>query len=164
MVLADNSELQGAVLITGGAGFIGSNLVHHWLKTTSDTVINLDKLSYAGNLQNLQGVMDDPRHIFVKGDIGDSDTVLDILATYRPRAVLNLAAESHVDRSIHDPDSFMQTNVVGTFRLLEAARAYWAALPGDEKARFRFLQVSTDEVYGSLDGAAPPADEGAAYA
>src|SRR5262249_30219483 len=106
----------------------------------------------------------DDRHVFVRGDIADGDLVARLLAQYRPRAVVNLAAESHVDRSIHDPDSFMQTNVVGTFRLLDAARAYWAALPADESTRFRFVQVSTDEVYGSLDDATPPAGEGAPYA
>ena len=152
------------ILVTGGAGFIGSNLVRHLLDSGGDPVLNLDKLTYAGNLQNLAAIWSDQRHVFVRGDIADGDLIARLLAQHRPRAILNLAAESHVDRSIHDPDSFMQTNVVGTFRLLEAARAYWAALPGDEKARFRFLQVSTDEVYGSLDGAAPPADEGAPYA
>ncbi|HLH92637.1 MAG TPA: dTDP-glucose 4,6-dehydratase [Xanthobacteraceae bacterium] len=152
------------ILVTGGAGFIGSNLVHHLLRVTDDVVINLDKLTYAGNLQSLASVWGDARHVFVHGDIVDGNLIARLLAEHQPRAVLNLAAESHVDRSIHDPESFMQTNVVGTFRLLEAARAYWATLPGERKDRFRFLQVSTDEVYGSLASAAPPADESAAYA
>ena len=152
------------ILITGGAGFIGSNLVRYLLSAVAGPVLNLDKLTYAGNLQNLAAVWSDQRHVFVRGDIADADLIARLLAQYRPRAVLNLAAESHVDRSIHDPDSFMRTNVVGTFRLLEAACAYWAALPADQQARFRFLQVSTDEVYGSLDGAAPPAAEDAPYA
>jgi dTDP-glucose 4,6-dehydratase len=152
------------ILVTGGAGFIGSNLVRSLLESLAEPVLDLDKLTYAGNLQNLTSVWNDRRHVFVRGDIADGDLVARLLGQYRPRAIVNLAAESHVDRSIQDPDSFMRTNVVGTFRLLEAARAYWAALPPDEKARFRFLQASTDEVYGSLDGAAPPADEGAPYA
>src|SRR5215831_18765956 len=152
------------ILVTGGAGFIGSNLVRYLLDIVGEPVLNVDKLTYAGNLQNLAAVWGDQRHVFVRGDIADGELIARLLAQYRPRAVLNLAAESHVDRSIHDPDSFMRTNVVGTFRLLEAARAYWAALPADQQARFRFLQVSTDEVYGSLDGAAPPAAEDAPYA
>ncbi len=152
------------ILVTGGAGFIGSNLVRYLLQTLGEPVLNLDKLTYAGNPHTLASVWSDQRHVFVRGDIADGDLVAGLMARHRPRAVVNLAAESHVDRSIHDPDSFMQTNVVGTFRLLEAARAYWAALPADHKAGFRFLQVSTDEVYGSLDAAAPPAAEGAPYA
>jgi dTDP-glucose 4,6-dehydratase len=152
------------ILVTGGAGFIGSNLVRHLLDFAAEPVLNLDKLTYAGNLQNLAPVWSDPRHVFVRGDIADGELIGRLLVQHRPRAILNLAAESHVDRSIHDPDSFMQTNVVGTFRLLEAARAYWTGLPAEQKSGFRFLQVSTDEVYGSLDGAAPPADEGAPYA
>src|SRR5499433_4499546 len=152
------------ILITGGAGFIGSNLVRYLLSAVAGPVLNLDKLTYAGNLQNLAAVWGDQRHVFVRGDIADGELIARLIAQYRPRAILNLAAESHVDRSIHDPDSFMQTNVVGTFRLLETARAYWAALPAEQKAGFRFLQVSTDEVYGSLDGAAPPAAEDAPYA
>src|SRR5690242_1811895 len=152
------------ILVTGGAGFIGSNLVRHLLATTTESLLNLDKLTYAGNLQNLASVWGDPRHVFVHGDIADGDLVAGLLAQHRPRAIVNLAAESHVDRSIRDPEGFIATNVVGTFRLLEAARAYWAALPADQRAHFRFLQVSTDEVYGSLADAAPPAAEGAAYA
>src|SRR5215831_17557498 len=152
------------ILVTGGAGFIGSNLVRYLLDIVGEPVLNVDKLTYAGNLQNLASVWADPRHVFVRGDIAHGELIARLLAQHRPRAILNLAAESHVDRSIHDPDSFMQTNVVGTFRLLEAARAHWAALPADQKACFRFLQVSTDEVYGSLDGAAPPAAEDATFA
>ncbi len=152
------------ILVTGGAGFIGSNLVRCLLDSAAEPVLNLDKLTYAGNLQNLTSVSNDRRHVFVRGDIADSDLIARLLAEYRPLAIVNLAAESHVDRSIKDPDSFMQTNVVGTFRLLEAARAYWAELPPHEQARFRFVQVSTDEVYGSLDAAAPPAAEGSSYA
>ena len=152
------------ILVTGGAGFIGSNLVRYLLGAVGEPVVNVDKLTYAGNLQNLSSVWDEKRHVFVRGDIADRDLIGRLLVQYQPRAVVNLAAESHVDRSIHDPDSFMQTNVVGTFRLLEAARAYWAGLGGEAQGGFRFLQVSTDEVYGSLDGAAPPAGEDAAYA
>jgi dTDP-glucose 4,6-dehydratase len=152
------------ILVTGGAGFIGSNLVHYLIRATGEPVLNLDKLTYAGNLRNLIPVCGDPRHVFVRGDIADRTLVSELLARYRPRAILNLAAESHVDRSIHDPESFIQTNVVGTLRLLEAARAYWLALPADEQARFRFLHVSTDEVYGSLAAAETPFDENTPYA
>ena len=153
------------VLITGGAGFIGSNLVHYWIDATQDVTVNVDALTYAGNLQNLAAVMNHPRHVFLRADIGDSEVISQILAKHRPRAVINLAAESHVDRSIHDPDAFIQTNVVGTLRLLKAVHAYWSALPGSEKDAFRFLHVSTDEVYGSLDEAdAPPFRETTAYA
>src|SRR4029077_3565898 len=152
------------ILVTGGAGFIGSNLVRYLLDSAAEPVLNLDKLTYAGNLQNLASIWGDPRHVFVRGDIADGDLIARLLAQYRPRAILNLAAESHVDRSIHAPGGFIDTNVVGTFRLLEAARTYWAALPADQKARFRFLQVSTDEVYGSPDGAGAPAPPGRAPA
>ncbi|WP_029526186.1 dTDP-glucose 4,6-dehydratase [Polaromonas glacialis] len=144
------------ILITGGAGFIGANFVLDWLAQSSEAVINLDKLTYAGNLETLASLQGDARHIFVQGDIGDSALVDGLLARHRPRAVLNFAAESHVDRSIHSPEDFIQTNIVGTFRLLEAVRAYWNELEGEAKAAFRFLHVSTDEVYGSL-GAADPA-------
>ena len=144
------------ILVTGGAGFIGSNFVLDWLASnqqpdlSDETVINLDKLSYAGNLQNLQSLDGNPRHIFVKGDIGDSALVAVLLRRHSVRAVVNFAAESHVDRSIHGPSEFIQSNIVGTFNLLEAVRAYWMALPEAEKTAFRFLHVSTDEVYGSL--------------
>ena len=138
------------IFATGGAGFIGTNFVLDWLAQCNETVVNLDKLTYAGNLQNLASLQADERHVFIKGDIGDAGLVAELLATHRPRAVLNFAAESHVDRSIHGPEDFIQTNIVGTFHLLEAVRAYWGALTGPEKSDFRFLHVSTDEVYGSL--------------
>jgi dTDP-glucose 4,6-dehydratase len=138
------------ILVTGGAGFIGSNFVLDWFAQSDETVINLDKLTYAGNLENLATLKNDPRHIFVRGDIGDASVVGKLLAEYRPRAVVNFAAESHVDRSIHGPEDFIQTNIVGTFHLLEAVRAYWSGLADAEKSGFRFLHVSTDEVYGSL--------------
>ncbi len=138
------------ILVTGGAGFIGSNFVLDWLAIEDELVINLDKLTYAGNLENLATLQGNPQHLFVHGDIGDFDLVTELLTTHQPRAVLNFAAESHVDRSIHGPEDFIQTNIVGTFRLLEAVRAYWGKLPDQTKADFRFLHVSTDEVYGSL--------------
>ena len=138
------------ILITGAAGFIGANFVLDWLAQSKEPVVNLDKLTYAGNLETLASVQGDDRHIFVQGDIGDNALVSRLLAQHRPRAVINFAAESHVDRSIHSPDDFIQTNIVGTFRLLEAVRAYWGNLPADDKAAFRLLHVSTDEVYGSL--------------
>lgn len=144
-----------SILVTGGAGFIGSNFVLDWLADSEETVINLDKLTYAGNLQNLESLNGDGRHVFVRGDIGDQDLVSRLLEEYRPRAVLNFAAESHVDRSILGPDEFVQTNIVGTFRLLEAVRAYWNALDGDAKTDFRLLHVSTDEVYGTLNASEP---------
>jgi dTDP-glucose 4,6-dehydratase len=144
-----------SILVTGGAGFIGSNFVLDWLAQSDETVINLDHLTYAGNLENLASLQGDARHRFVRGDIGDAALVAALLAEHRPRAVLNFAAESHVDRSIHGPGAFIQTNIVGTFQLLEAVRAYWSALDGAAKADFRFLHVSTDEVYGSLEKEAP---------
>ena len=138
------------ILVTGGAGFIGSNFVLDWLLQNDESVINLDKLTYAGNLESLAALNNDPRHIFVRGDIGDAQLVGKLLAAHRPRAVVNFAAESHVDRSIHGPEDFIETNIVGTFHLLEAVRAYWSRLADAEKSGFRFLHVSTDEVYGSL--------------
>ena len=138
------------ILITGAAGFIGANFVLDWLAQSKEPVVNLDKLTYAGNLETLASVQGDDRHIFVQGDIGDTALVARLLAQHQPRAVINFAAESHVDRSIHSPDDFIQTNIVGTFRLLEAVRAYWGNLPSEDKAAFRLLHVSTDEVYGSL--------------
>ena len=143
------------IFVTGGAGFIGSNFVLDWLAGGGEPVLNLDKLTYAGNLANLASLQDDARHRFVQGDIGDTALLERLLAQHRPRAVVNFAAESHVDRSIHGPGEFIQTNVVGTFRLLEAARQYWQALPATEKEAFRFLHVSTDEVYGTLAPDAP---------
>jgi len=138
------------ILVTGGAGFIGSNFVLDWLAQSNEPVINLDLLTYAGNLENLASLQGNPRHVFVKGDIGDVELVAKLLTINNVRAVVNFAAESHVDRSIHGPEDFIQTNIVGTFHLLEAVRAYWGSLEGDAKANFRFLHVSTDEVYGSL--------------
>ena len=138
------------ILVTGGAGFIGSNFVLDWLASGHEPLINLDALTYAGNLENLASLKGDQRHIFVHGSIGDADLVGKLLAEHLPRAVINFAAESHVDRSIHGPEDFIQTNIVGTFRLLEAVRAYWNALEGEARSSFRFLHVSTDEVYGSL--------------
>ena len=138
------------ILVTGGAGFIGSNFVLDWLAQSDETVVNLDKLTYAGNLENLASLAGDPRHVFVPGDIGDFALVNRLLAEHQPRAVVNFAAESHVDRSIHGPGEFITTNIVGTFQLLEALRAYWGALAAPEKSVFRLLHVSTDEVYGSL--------------
>jgi dTDP-glucose 4,6-dehydratase len=143
------------ILVTGGAGFIGGNFVLDWLAQSDEPVVNLDKLTYAGNLENLASLQGDARHVFVQGDIGDGALVARLLDEHRPRAVINFAAESHVDRSIHGAEDFIQTNIVGTFRLLEAVRAHWSALPADEKAAFRFLHVSTDEVYGSLAPDAP---------
>ena len=144
------------ILVTGCAGFIGSNFVHTWLANRDEPIVNLDKLTYAGNLENLAALEGDARHIFVHGDIGDRELVGQLLATHRPRAVLNFAAESHVDRSIHGPGEFIQTNVVGTFNLLESVRAYWSDLPAAERESFRFLHVSTDEVYGTLLPTDPP--------
>jgi dTDP-glucose 4,6-dehydratase len=144
-----------SILVTGGAGFIGSNFVLDWLAQSDERVINLDALTYAGNLQNLASLDGDARHVFVKGDIGDRALVDRLLAEHQPRAILNFAAESHVDRSIHGPGEFIRTNVNGSYALLEAARAYWSGLQGDAKAGFRFHHVSTDEVYGSLAPDAP---------
>ncbi len=139
-----------SILVTGAAGFIGSNFVLDWLAQSDEKVINLDALTYAGNLENLASLDGDARHLFVHGDIGDFALVSKLLAEHQPRAVVNFAAESHVDRSIHGPEDFIQTNIVGSFRLLEAVRAYWGGLAEPAKSRFRFLHVSTDEVYGSL--------------
>ena len=152
------------ILVTGGAGFIGANFVLDWLAEHDEAVVNLDKLSYAGNLHNLASVEGDPRHIFIHGDIGDRALVARLLAEYQPRAVLNFAAESHVDRSIHGPEDFIQTNVVGTFHLLEEVRAHWRALDEAGRTGFRFLHISTDEVYGSLDPDAAAFTETTAYA
>ncbi len=151
------------LLVTGGAGFIGANFVLDWLAQSEESVINLDKLTYAGNRENLVSLQGDPRHVFVQGDIGDADLVARLLAEHRPRAVINFAAESHVDRSIHGPGEFIQTNVVGTFRLLDAVRGYWSTMPAGEKEAFRFLHVSTDEVYGSLSPTDPAFAENNRY-
>ena len=152
------------ILITGGAGFIGSHFVLDWLKGSDETVVNLDALTYAGNLANLASLASDARHVFVHGDIGDRALMDQLLSQHQPRAVLHFAAESHVDRSIHGPGAFIHTNVQGTFTLLEAARAYWSALAGDAKTAFRFHHVSTDEVFGSLAPADPAFTEANIYA
>jgi dTDP-glucose 4,6-dehydratase len=143
------------ILVTGGAGFIGGNFVLDWLAGTDEVVVNLDKLTYAGNLQTLASVQGNPRHVFVQGDIGDRALVERLLAEHQPRAVVNFAAESHVDRSIHGPGDFIQTNIVGTFNLLESVRAYYAVMASAAKPSFRFLHVSTDEVYGTLSKTDP---------
>jgi dTDP-glucose 4,6-dehydratase len=144
------------ILVTGAAGFIGSNFVLDWLAGCDEPVVSADALTYAGNLENLASLQHDPRHIFVQGSIGDFELMSQLLAKHQPRAILNFAAESHVDRSIHGPGEFIQTNVVGTYNLLEAARGYWSQLPEPAKSAFRFLHVSTDEVYGSLSPTDPP--------
>jgi len=138
------------LLVTGGAGFIGANFVLDWLAQNQEPVVNLDKLTYAGNPETLASLQGDARHQLVQGDIGDAALVSRLLAEHKPRAVVNFAADSHVDRSIHGPGEFIETNIVGTFRLLESVRGYWADLPEADKTAFRFLHVSTDEVYGSL--------------
>lgn len=143
------------ILVTGGAGFIGANFILDWFTQSDEPIVNLDKLTYAGNLQNLASLANEPRHIFVQGDIGDSQLVSRLLEQHQPRAIINLAAESHVDRSIHGPEDFIQTNILGTFRLLENTRGYWGQLESQAKQDFRFLHVSTDEVYGSLSANAP---------
>ncbi len=152
------------ILVTGGAGFIGSNFILDWLAQSDESVVNLDLLTYAGNAENLSSLENDARHTFIRGDIGDAALVNDLLHKYRPRAVVNFAAESHVDRSIHGPEDFIQTNVVGTFHLLESVRAYWDALGQEAKSDFRFLHVSTDEVYGTLGPNDPAFTETTPYA
>jgi dTDP-glucose 4,6-dehydratase len=152
------------ILVTGGAGFIGSNFVLNWLAHSDEPVVNLDLLTYAGNLNNLAAVAEHPGHHFVHGDIGDAALVARLLEQYQPRALVHFAAESHVDRSIHGPAAFVQTNIQGTFTLLEAARAYWGGLAAAEKSAFRFLHVSTDEVYGSLGPTDPAFTETTPYA
>jgi dTDP-glucose 4,6-dehydratase len=152
------------VLVTGGAGFIGSNFIQHWLKHETSSVINYDKLTYAGNLSNLRSVMHDQRHIFVRGDINDRDLLADTLKSRQLCAVIHFAAETHVDRSIHGAEEFIQTNVVGTFNLLQEVRRYWTELEADKMQSFRFLHVSTDEVYGSLAKDDPPFCETTPYA
>lgn len=151
------------IFVTGGAGFIGGNFVLDWLASSNEPVLNLDKLTYAGNLDTLKSLQQDERHQFVQADIGDRDLISQLLSKHKPRAVVNFAAESHVDRSITGPGDFIQTNVVGTFNLLEAVRGYWNDLPVAEKEAFRFLHVSTDEVYGTLNPEDPPFAETNAY-
>lgn len=143
------------ILVTGGAGFIGGNFVLEWFKHSDEPIVNLDKLTYAGNLETLRSVFGNSNHTFVHGDIGNTELVSSLLSQYQPRAVINFAAESHVDRSIHGPGEFIQTNIVGTYQLLESVRMYWMSLHASEKSSFRFLHVSTDEVYGSLQAEAP---------
>ena len=152
------------ILVTGGAGFIGANFVLDWIRETGEPVVNLDALTYAGNRRSLSGLDLDSRHVFVHGDICDRALVDSLLATYRPRAIVHFAAESHVDRSIYGPAAFVRTNIEGTFTLLEAARAHWSALPASEREGFRFLHVSTDEVYGSLGPDEPAFSEATPYA
>ncbi len=151
------------ILVTGGAGFIGANFVLDWLAIVAEPVLNLDKLTYAGNLENLASLESDSRHVFVQGDIADTQLLTRLLDQHKPRAIVNFAAESHVDRSILGPEDFIQTNIVGTFRLLESARKHWVGLAPSAQASFRFLQVSTDEVYGSLAAADPAFTENHRY-
>jgi len=152
------------IFVTGGAGFIGSNFVLDWLSANGEPLVNLDKLTYAGNLQSLASIAADPRHTFVRGDIGDRALVRSLLERHRPRAIVNCAAETHVDRSIHGPAAFVETNVAGTFALLDCVRGWWSELPAAERAAFRFVHVSTDEVYGSLGSDDPPFCETSPYA
>lgn len=160
----ESNAYPKTVLVTGGAGFIGSNFVHSWLAEAGGIVVNLDKLTYAGNLGNLQSLNNDSRHIFIKGDISDRELVHKLLLQHQPQAIVNFAAETHVDRSIHGPGDFITTNVNGTFHLLEATRTYWGALSPDRRNSFRFLHVSTDEVYGSLSADDPAFTESTPYA
>lgn len=151
------------ILVTGGAGFIGGNFVLDWFAQSDEPLINVDKLTYAGNMETLKGLQDNPAHVFVKADIGDRTIIRDLLREHQPRAVLNFAAESHVDRSIDGPGEFIQTNIVGTFNLLESVREYWNGMAEAERAAFRFLHVSTDEVYGTLEADDPPFNENNPY-
>ena len=155
--------MQDRILVTGGAGFIGSNFILQRMQESSLSFTNLDKLTYAGNLENLKGIADDRRYVFVQGDIADRKLVSQILAEQKPRAIVHFAAESHVDRSIRGPEDFIRTNVNGTFAMLEEARSYWSGLPEELRSRFRFLHVSTDEVYGSLGPNDPPFCETTPY-
>lgn len=155
--------MNNCIIVTGGAGFIGSNFANAWVKLGLGKLVNLDKLTYAGNLANLADIEQHHDHVFIQGDIADNELVRSLLNQHRPRAIINFAAESHVDRSIHGPGEFIQTNIVGTFNLLEEARTYWSALNDADKATFRFLHVSTDEVYGSLSSSDPAFTETKAY-
>ena len=152
------------IIVTGGAGFIGANFVLDWLALQDEPILNIDKLTYAGNLENLARLKGDARYKFIHGDIGDRDLIARLLAEKKPRAIVNFAAESHVDRSIHGPEDFIQTNIVGTFNLIDEVRDYWSGLPADDKSAFRFLHVSTDEVYGSLGKGDSPFTEKTPYA
>jgi dTDP-glucose 4,6-dehydratase len=156
--------MNQTIIVTGGAGFIGANFVLAWVKQDLGKVVNLDKLTYAGNLENLSEIQHSANHVFVHGDIGDQTLLAELLVEHKPCAVINFAAESHVDRSIHGPEDFIQTNVVGTFNLLEAVRAYWGSLDIENRQNFRFLHVSTDEVYGSLSKGDAAFTEKHAYA
>jgi dTDP-glucose 4,6-dehydratase len=156
--------MEARILVTGGAGFIGSNFILQWMASENAAIVNLDKLTYAGNLNNLRAIEAHPRYRFERGDIFDRDFLRELLGREKPRAIVHFAAESHVDRSIHGPDDFVRTNINGTFNLLEEARAYWSALPGTDRASFRFLHVSTDEVYGSLRSDDPAFTETTPYA
>jgi dTDP-glucose 4,6-dehydratase len=162
--MASSSVSSQPILVTGGAGFIGSNFVLDWIREESGGVINLDKLTYAGNLRNLANLEGEPRHTFVRGDICDPELVSSLLQRHKPRAVVHFAAESHVDRSISDPGEFVLTNVNGTLNLLQQSRTYWGGLDGEQQQSFRFLHVSTDEVYGTLDVDDPAFTEETAYA
>jgi len=156
--------MDQTILVTGGAGFIGSNFVLQWMEQETDALVNLDKLTYAGNPRNVEAVFSNPRYLFVQGEICDRELVAGLLTRHRPRAIVHFAAESHVDRSIHGPDDFIRTNVNGTFCLLEQARAYWSSQAENDRGRFRFLQISTDEVYGSLNPEDPAFCETTPYA
>src|SRR5438876_10737810 len=156
--------MEKPILLTGGAGFIGSNFILQWIEQEGTPVVNFDKLTYAGNPHNLLGISSDPRYCFVRGDVCDRDSLRGLLMRHRPRAIVHFAAESHVDRSIRGPDDFIRTNIQVTFCLVVEARAYWTQLPAQDRARFRFLHVSTDEVYGSLGSDDPPFSESAPYA
>jgi len=156
--------MRNTILVTGGAGFIGSNFILQRMQDGKTSIVNLDKLTYAGNLHNLDRITGDPRHEFVRGDIGDRNLVRELMGKHQPQAIVHFAAESHVDRSIRGPDDFIRTNVDGTFALLEETRAYWTALEEGDRKRFRFLHVSTDEVYGSLGSGDPPFSETTPYA
>src|SRR5580693_8528492 len=156
--------MQDRILVTGGAGFIGSNFILQRMQDSSFSITNLDKLTYAGNLRNLESIAGDRRYTFVQGDIGDRELVARLVRKHEPWAIVHFAAESHVDRSIRGPDDFIRTNVDGTFALLEETRAYWATLSEEERGAFRFLHVSTDEVYGSLGPDDPAFSEATAYA
>jgi len=162
--MQDSRVPESCILVTGGAGFIGSNFVLDWVKTQQAGIVNLDKLTYAGNLRNLASLHSDPRHTFVRGDICDPELVLELLRRYKPRAVVHFAAESHVDRSISDPGEFVRTNVNGTLNLLQQSRVYWDTLHPEERDAFRFLHVSTDEVYGTLNADDPAFTEKTPYA
>jgi dTDP-glucose 4,6-dehydratase len=156
--------MKNSILVTGGAGFIGANFVRRWIATEGTGVVNLDSLTYAGNLSSLEGLRQEPRHTFVRGNIKDRNLVGELLHKHKPRAIVHFAAETHVDRAIVNPDEFIQTNIVGTFQLLQAARDYWEQLEGYQKARFLFLHVSSDEVYGSLGPDERPFHEATPYA